>query len=213
MKKVWLAGTLTAGFAALMSLVGTHSGGIAAPTTGLGNSKAIENASFYEVSGASLEELRTDVYARGPYDRHKGQRYAGWAEWRIEWRFERDMGPKGCAISDATTETHVDYTLPRWADAHRAPPEAQESWNRFIKALTLHEEGHGQLARELAQRIEVALRSLPPEHTCTALDQTANGLARRMIAEDKTQEEYDRLTGHGHTQGAAFPAILVRADP
>ena len=38
MKKVWLAGTLTAGFAALMSLVGTHSGGIAAPTTGLGNS-------------------------------------------------------------------------------------------------------------------------------------------------------------------------------
>lgn len=213
MKKIWLASVPTVVFAAAVSFLGINPGGIAAPTTGLGSAKAIEKVNYYHVRGTTLDELRKDVFSRGPLDKAKGQRFAGWTEWRIQWQFDRRNVPQGCAVEKAVTKTEVDYTLPRWTDADHAPPEVRETWNRFLEALTVHEEGHGQLARELAERLEFAIQSLPPEPTCEELDARVNELANRMIMEDKEQEEYDRRTGHGHTQGAAFPRVLVRALP
>jgi len=212
MTRIALAAVLTVAFGAAMSFVGIHSGGVAAPTSNIGSTRAVERAHYYEVRGSTLEELRKDVYSRGPYDKAKGQRFAGWTEWRIKWWFSRHNVPQGCAVGKAVTETEVSYTLPRWVDADRASPEVQSTWKRFVEALTLHEEGHDQLARELAERLELAIQDLPPEPTCEELDIRVNELANRMILEDREQEEYDRRTGHGHTQGAAFPSILVRAS-
>src|SRR5690606_39231720 len=117
-----------------------------------GMSKAQESTKFYDVRGSTIEELRHEVYSRGPYDR-TGQRFAGWAEWRIQWRFDRKEAPQGCIVEKAVTTTDIQYTLPRWVDADGAPPELQETWYNFLEALTLHEQGHGRLARELAAEI------------------------------------------------------------
>jgi len=212
MNRIWLAAVPTVVFAAAVSLLGAYSGGFAAPTSGIGNAIGREKVNYYDVRGTTLSELRKDVFSRGPYDKTKGQRFAGWTEWRIQWWFDRRNVPQGCAVDKAATETQVDYTLPRWADADRASPELQDTWKRFVEALTLHEEGHGRLARALAERVEFAIQSLPPEPTCEELDRRVSEIANRMIAEDREQEEYDRRTGHGHTQGAAFPSILVRAS-
>ena len=211
MNRVWVALVLTVVFAAAVTLVGVQSGGVAAPMSGHGSSRALETIKYYDVSGSSIEELRRDVFSRGPYDSN-GRRFAGWAEWRIQWWFDRKQVPQGCAVARAVTETHVKYTLPRWIDADEAPLELQDTWNRFVEALTLHEQGHGKLARELAADIEFAIQSLPPEPTCDELDRKVNALANRMIREDKSQQAYDLMTGHGRTQGAAFPTVLVRAS-
>src|SRR5690606_17666594 len=142
------AAILAVVFAAGVTFVGVRSGGSAAPVSSLGMSKAQETIKYYDVSGATIDELRQEVYSRGPYDR-TGQRFAGWAEWRIQWWFNHKQVPQGCAVGEASTETHIQYTLPRWADAEAASPELRETWRRFVEALTLHEQGHGQLAREL----------------------------------------------------------------
>ncbi len=212
MNRVWLICVLTVVFAAAVTLVGVQSGGLAAPITGLGSSKAQEKVKYYEVRGTTLDELRQDVFTRGPFDRNKGHRFAGWAEWRIQWWFDSREVPQGCAVDNAVTETHIEYTLPRWVDEAAAEPELRDSWRRFVDALMLHEEGHGRLARELAERIEFAINSLPPEPTCEELARKVNELANHLIREDETQEAYDRETGHGETQGAAFPSIVVRAS-
>jgi len=211
MNRVWLACVLAVVFAAATGFIAIRSGGRAAPTTNLAISKAVAKVNYYDVRGTTLEELRQDVFSRGPYDKEANTRFAGWAEWRIQWWFDRREVAGGCAVANASTETHIEYTLPRWVDEDAAPPELRASWKRFIDALTEHEEGHGRLARELAEQIEFAIRSLPPEPTCEELDRKVNELANRLIREDKTQEAYDRETGHGETQGAAFPSILVHA--
>lgn len=211
MSRVWVTLVLTVVCAAAVTLVGVRSGGNAAPAAYLGSSRALETIKYYDVRGSSIEELRRDVFTRGPYD-SSGRRFAGWAEWRIQWRFDRKEIPQGCAIANAVVEAHVNYTLPRWVDADDTPIELQDTWNRFLEALTLHEQGHGQLARELASEIEFAIKSLPPEPTCDELDRSVNVLANRMIREDKSQEAYDLATGHGRTQGAAFPTMIVRAS-
>ncbi|MCL4766093.1 MAG: DUF922 domain-containing protein [Hyphomicrobiaceae bacterium] len=211
MKKACLAGALAVVFAAAVSLVGAYSGGIAATTAGLGTSRAVEKINWYDIGGATLEELRKEVFTRGPYDKFKGQRFAGWTEWRIQWWFERRSVPQGCAPGKAVTETRITYTLPRWAGADGAPPELNDTWKRFVEALRLHEEGHGRLARELAGKIELAIESMPPEPTCEELEHQVGVLANRMILEDKEQIAYDVETGHGHSQGAAFPRVVVRA--
>lgn len=218
MQRVWVAGVMAVLFAALMTLIGVQNGGLAAPTSHLGDAKLIENSKatetikYYDVRGASIDELRRDVFSRGPYDERNDQRYAGWAEWRIEWSFDRREVPQGCAVNQASTKTHIKYTLPRWVDVDKAPAELRDRWQEFVEALTYHEFGHGRLARELAERIEFAIGSLPPEPTCEELDRKVNELANRMILEDDTQEAYDRETLHGQTQGAAFPTIVVRAS-
>lgn len=210
MNRVRVAAGLAVVFAAGVTLVGVRSGGSAAPISNLEMSKAQETIKYYDVSGTTIDELRRDVFSRGPYDR-AGQRFAGWAEWQIKWQFAHKQVPQGCAVGRAVTETHIQYTLPRWLDADAASPDLQETWSRFVEALTLHEQGHGQLARELAAAIEHAIQSLPPEPTCDELGRRVDALAKRMIAEDDSQEAYDLATGHGRTQGAAFPTMIVRA--
>ena len=212
MRKNWVALVLTVAFAATMTLLGLGPGGSAAPTSSSDRSKARETIKYYDVRGTTIEELRHEVYSRGPYD-STGQRFAGWAEWRIRWWYDREQVPQGCKVSRAVTETDIEYTLPRWVEAANAPEELRETWNRFVEALTVHEQGHGDLARALAAEIELAIRNLPPEPTCEELDRKVNELANRMILEDRTQEAYDLATGHGQTQGAVFPdAVVVHAS-
>lgn len=209
--RIWLAATLAVLIAALVTILGVNSGGYAAQTVVVGGSKAIEKTTLYDVAGATLDEVRREVFTRGPYDTNKGMHFAGWTEWRIQWWFDRQDVPQGCAVRKAATETYINYTLPRWADADRAPAEVQRAWNRFVVALTLHEQGHGRLARELADKLKFAIESLPPEPDCKQLDNRVSELANHMILQDTSQEEYDRQTAHGQTQGAAFPSILVHA--
>jgi len=87
MRKNWVALVLTVAFAATMTLLGLGPGGSAAPTSSSDRSKARETIKYYDVRGTTIEELRHEVYSRGPYD-STGQRFAGWAEWRIRWWYD-----------------------------------------------------------------------------------------------------------------------------
>jgi predicted secreted Zn-dependent protease len=212
MRAFKLACGLAVGLAAAVSWAGVYQGGSAAPTPETAESAEQETFNYYEVEASSLEELRHEVYTRGPHDRTSNQRFAGWTSWQIRWWIDHHVTDAGCHVSKAITQTHVTYTLPHWANASHASLDLQQSWHRFVTALKEHEFGHGRLARELGGRIQLAIENLPPQPTCQTLNREASLLANRMIWEDKEQEAYDRRTGHGEKQGAAFPRILVRAD-
>jgi predicted secreted Zn-dependent protease len=173
--------------------------------------RPFETIKHYEVRGVTLDGLRNEVFSRGPADAKKRQRFAGWTDWEIRWRFEYEESPRSCRLQDVSTEAHVVYTLPLWVDRAKASNTLQEAWDRFSNALTEHEKGHGQIAYKLAKRIEDEMRTIPAQPTCAELERRINDLGSRMIDEDSEQEAYDRVTGHGETQGAAFPRTIVRA--
>jgi predicted secreted Zn-dependent protease len=169
----------------------------------------VTTTQHYEVNGASLDQLRVTVFSRGPYDKRRGRRFAGWTDWAIQWWFEYRVGEDGCRIERVAAQTRVTYTLPRWSDERDAPVELREAWQRFLDALIVHEHGHGEIAGRLGRRVETALMELPAEPTCAALEQTANALGSRIVETDQEQEAYDRRTGHGGAQGAVFPSVLA----
>jgi predicted secreted Zn-dependent protease len=211
MRKLSLACGLAIALAGIVSWMGMYQGGNAAATTGVMSVAELETVNLYDVRGQTLDELRRDVFSRGPFDRIKRQRFAGWTSWQIKWWLDHETDDTACSVTAARTETHVTYTLPQWSEEDHAPADLQRAWRRFITSLIEHEQGHGQLARELGDRIRIAIEQLPPHPDCGELERQANALAHAMIRDDRTQEAYDLQTGHGERQGAAFPRLLVRA--
>ena len=211
MHKFGLVCGLAIALAGAVSWMGMYQGSIAAPTTGLMAVADLETVHYYDVKGRTLDELRGDVFSRGPYDQFKGQRFAGWTSWQIKWWLDHRASQDSCRVVSARTETHVTYTMPRWSDERQAATDLQQAWRRFVDALIDHEKGHGRIARQLGERIKIAIQALPPRATCRDLEQQANTLAQAMIRDDKEQEAYDRRTSHGEKQGASFPRLLVRA--
>ncbi len=181
-------------------------GSTPAPSAG-GSSESVKH---YDVRGRTLEEVRAEIFLSGPSDETDGQRFAGWTAWSIHWQYDLRTGRDGCRIQNVTTDTQITYTLPRWVDEAQASPDVQQAWRRFDTALVEHEKGHGQLARELARRIEKAMAALPPQASCDGLEVEARALGTRMIVTDDRQAAYDRRTMHGEKQGAIFPRVLVR---
>jgi len=213
MHKLSLACGLVIALAGTISWMGMYQGSNAAQTIEVVAGAEPETITYYAVKGRTLDELRREVFSRGPYDHTKGQRFAGWTSWQIKWWLEhRADDTNTCSVTGARTETHDTYTLPQWSDENSASEDLRQTWRRFVDALVDHEKGHGRLARELGDRIKAAIERLPPRPDCRELEQDANILAHTMIRDDKEQEAYDLRTGHGERQGAAFPRLLVRAQ-
>jgi predicted secreted Zn-dependent protease len=170
-----------------------------------------ETVKHYDVRGTTLDTLRAEVFSRGPLDRSSRQRFAGWTDWEINWRYEFAEVPESCRLQQVSAEAHVVYTLPRWVDEAKATPSLRVAWTRFSDALTEHERGHGEIARKLAKRVEAEMRAIPPQPTCAELERRINALGAEIVDNDEEQVAYDRRTGHGETQGASFPRTLARA--
>ena len=212
MRRVWIAYAATLSVTAAVSVlsIGAETAIAAEVAAAPPPAVPIETVKTYDVRGTTLDQLRGEVFSRGPMDRVKGQRFAGWTDWEIMWRPDYEQTAHDCRVRKITTETHVTYTLPRWVDEAKAPPPLATAWNLFASSLTEHELGHGRLALELSQRMEYAMAAIPPQPSCAELEQKINALGTHMIDADDTQEAYDRRTSHGASQGALFPRVLAR---
>jgi len=160
----------------------------------------------YDVRGATPSEVWASIREVGPSDSNN-RRFAGWTQWNIAWYVRYDQSSDGCRLAEAHVRTRITTTLPVWANRGNAAPDLQASWDRFIAALTVHEEGHAARAIEKAAVIERGLTALPPQTKCDeALTEGRSYFAAQMEELKKEQIEYDRTTNHGMTQGVVFPA-------
>ncbi len=160
----------------------------------------------YDVRGATPSEVWASIREVGPRDSNN-RRFAGWTQWHISWYVRYDQTGGNCRLAEAHVRTRITVTLPVWADRGNASPDLQASWDRFISALALHEDGHASRAIEKAAVIERGLTAVPPQPTCdAALTEGRAYFAAQMEELNKAQAEYDRTTSHGMTQGVVFPA-------
>jgi len=59
--------------------------------------------------------------------------------------------PGRCAITEVTTRLHTEVQLP---ELQVASPEQQAAFDRYLRALSDHEQGHVQIGRDAAQAID-----------------------------------------------------------
>jgi predicted secreted Zn-dependent protease len=154
---------------------------------------------YYDVEGLEHAILLRAMNNRGPKGFH------GYTEWRVSYRYETTVQARGCAVSKVSTRLQGNIILPRWVTRAGAPAELIAHWQRYERALLIHEEGHLDHGRELARALEAELPRLPAAQDCQVLDQAVrlrfDELLRQYQARDR---EYDLRTGHGKTQGASF---------
>lgn len=173
------------------------------------STKLVERINYYEFFGTKVSDADQSFRERLLVSSdHKGKlrRFAGQADWHIEWNTCLEAVGMGCRLAAVNSVVHVAYTLPRWADRNGASPMLQARWDRYSANLEAHEKGHGTVAMSVAGLLEKELVGLTDQEDC---DKVRSEAARRVDAVmrkgETMQNEYDRITEHGSTQGAIFP--------
>ena len=168
------------------------------------------STNYYLVTGSGTDELRESMHRSKPW-KHQGDldRMVGLTTWHIEWQFKVTPTANGCRCSSFTTRTAITNTLPRWLPPTNAPPELKTAWAHFATALARHEDGHSRLALSAVAEMHRQVKELTEDSDCEALTMTLNALARRTLQEfRKRDQDYDRATNHGVTQGASLSSLL-----
>jgi len=165
-----------------------------------------ETFNYYDVDGATAEDIRADLNRRGPMDSVEHRRFDAVTHWYVRWRYDYRNVTGGCNIASASTNVDITYSFPRLLAASKAPEDLRQTFSEYLKRLLVHEKGHAQTGIDIAARIEDGIRRLPTAPTCVALADQADRLGHSLIKEaNQLDIAYDARTGHGRTQGARFP--------
>lgn len=156
----------------------------------------------YTVRAQPRESLRDALNAATPITVN-GRRFHGHTRWDVRWTFRWWREDSGrCSITEVTTRLRVELQLP---DLQHATPSQQAEFDRYVAALSRHEQGHVQFGRDAARAVDTAIAQLPAEPECSTLERRANALGHSVLRDHVEREKrYDLDTGHGATQGATL---------
>ncbi len=115
-----------------------------------------------------------------------------------------------CTLKNIRVNKNTTIIFPQWTSQSHAPKTLIVERQRYKTALMKHELGHAKFG-ELAQiEIESTLQNLPPANTCDEMDKQANKAAYAILYKyQRKDKRYDKVTDHGHTQGALLNNNLL----
>lgn len=154
----------------------------------------------YPVHAEPNQSLREALNAATPI-LVNGKRFHGYTRWYVRWQFQWAPDPQGrCLITKVNTRLTTEVQLP---DLRRGTEAQQARFDRYLPALSQHEQGHVQVGRDAAQTIDRAIADMPAAADCATLERNANTLGQALLQEHVEREkQFDVTTGHGATQGA-----------
>lgn len=157
----------------------------------------------YEVSHPPGTSLLNTLNNASPI-RHQGRVFHGYTTWHVRWNYQwQGQADGSCAIASVDTRLTTAITLPQLRTADAAE---RSRFDRYLAALTLHEEGHKRLGQQAAADIDRAILKLRPAPTCQQLENAVHRVGHDILERTRQSEiEYDRTTRHGCTQGACLP--------
>ena len=161
---------------------------------------------YYPVTGRTDVQIRRSL-DRGTPVRQNGRPFDAYTRWDIDWQFQWAFdGDGSCRVMSVSTVVRILQTLPRLENAGALPPDLAGRWDRYMRALAVHEEGHVALGIDAARDIEQQLMQMGDRSSCHQLESEANSLAREIIARYALEEDrYDADTNYGERDGARFP--------
>lgn len=157
----------------------------------------------YPVAGETAEALLQSLLASGP--KTEGGAYFGLTTAETDVRYHTVRSARGCRIDGVEVDLRVAITLPAWDPPPNADDTLRRDWARFLHALRRHEDEHGAIAERSATALHRAVSEIR-RPTCE--DAVAAGrqlVGRLQIEAEAAHRRFDEATGHGRTQGAAWP--------
>lgn len=158
---------------------------------------------YYEVNGETAAELMEEMQRKGPAGGNGGERYYATTHSQSSFRYETVTRGSVCSLSSIGVRTDITVRLPRYAGENDNSDLAR-AWRKFMKNLVAHEYGHVSISKAGSETMFLALKGMPSAD-CDVLKQSAQ-LAVKKISDGLQDENhnYDRLTGHGRSQGAVW---------
>jgi predicted secreted Zn-dependent protease len=165
--------------------------------------KVTASTNYYEVSGNTHAELIASRAQARP--RKDNQPFDGLTTWNVEWSYRLSSRNGQHALESADVKTKVVVTLPRWSPAPGADADLVARWQKYVRALGIHELGHVSYARLATAEMGKRLSAIQHRSTAQDLRTLVERTGDQVLAEFRSKDaEYDRDTAHGVKQGAHF---------
>ena len=153
---------------------------------------------YYDVSAASLNELRRGMATLGP--RVQGRSFQAAAQTNVRWTFQYANQGLSCELRRVRVQLRSTITFPRWNPTAEPDSSLLEWWHQLNAGLMEHERGHVLISVETARSIIRELEGMSGAG-CESVGTRANAAGQRLLMRSRqSQEEYDRTTRHGATQ-------------
>lgn len=159
---------------------------------------------FYDATPTSRQTLLPTLLQASTITSN-GRKFIGYTDWWLDWRYTTREQNGACGVEAVKTQVRITYTMPRLTRSPVIPRDVHETFNAFYARLLAHEEGHADHGIFAAREIESTLLQLPWQTRCAALQPMTQQAADSIIDKYKQKDkDYDRMTGHGKTQGAVL---------
>lgn len=152
--------------------------------------------SRYIVEGQSLAAIRSALDNR-PRRANGDSGFDGDTSWTINvppWGTPSHCDPRTIKISVTIT-----LSLPEVSRPEGLSETARERWLAYVAALAQHEQKHVDIIRSGVEELAHAIHTAPD---CRRIYRTLRSHELRIRAEN---DELDRTTSHGATEGLSFP--------
>jgi predicted secreted Zn-dependent protease len=162
----------------------------------------IDHVETYPVVGS--DRVTVGVALRAGIRDATGRRFAGYHRWRLTWAYETRAQGAHCAATRVTVTLTSTVTLPVWTPPPDVDSALVRQWERYRRALAIHERGHRAITYAGAGRVVRAIRRVS-DHSCRFVRDAVRLLVERLLAEIRSEDErYDAETRHGATQGVVW---------
>ncbi len=164
---------------------------------------------YYVFGGTNAIQMRAAMIEARPWK--QTMNFDAHTKWDVNstYRYARTNGE--FKLTDVDVKCKVAITLPMWIPGKPVTRELVSRWQRCLAGLSVHEQGHLQLAQGAAAEVRRQLGELAGFASAQDLRKAADHALNGTIEEFRQRErKYDEVTGHGRTQGAIFP---VEVEP
>lgn len=162
---------------------------------------------YYDIQASTGRELQAQIASKGPSG------YSGYTHWNISYQFSTSLRSGDCRLVSTNLNLSTKYQMPRWENESEADWELKDRWKTWYASLLEHEEEHGSHGIAAYDSITSHFKQISSEPTCAELGSRLADIVSQVTAEYLTiSKEFDELTQHGVTQGAALENLLDERD-
>ncbi|MDD3888013.1 MAG: DUF922 domain-containing protein [Patescibacteria group bacterium] len=164
--------------------------------------KVQEKTTYYDISGLTSEELNQQMQTLGP-EWTSTERVYAMANYSINWSLPLKTNDGGC--TETEVETKIEYIMPRWINYEEASLDMQQKWDNYYPLLLKHEETHGKIVKEEAEKYFEEIKNIKDYTSCQDFDDKVYPIHEKYLLKiGELNDNYDNETNHGVTEGVVL---------
>ncbi|MEO0729966.1 MAG: DUF922 domain-containing protein [Pseudomonadota bacterium] len=139
-------------------------------------------------------QLWTAIRTRGATKHGQRSTTVGWASWSLKYRITYARRGETCTATNVDVGVDVVLNLPFWSFVDRARPALRDTYACIKDTVTVHEQRHGDIAREVGELLERRFWRDLSRVSCNRRSDEAQRIFKQVFEHGRRrQAEFDRV--------------------